>query len=208
MSKRYLYEITDELNYKLQLESVQFDHYSDTCYIKVITGRHIKNICWPEEFDEQGNIKPQTKKVATMNYSTAVFLINKNVRAILTVYEEYTNDAEATRKAVMHKTLDTTIKAGDYVIVPTTNRHKMTVVKVFKVDVDVDFDCDVQVNWIIGKVDTAAYDGVLGQEQQATATIRSAEAQSKREELKKKLLNLNEEQIKALPLYLNGGAAE
>lgn len=147
-------------------------------------------------------IKPKRKQ--TMNYSTAVFLINKDVRAILTVYDDFTTEAEGKRKAVMHKTLDAGIKAGDYVIVPTHTRHKMTVVKVLATDVDVDFDSDNNVEWVIGKVDKAAYDGIVAQEQQATVAIRSAEAQSKREELKQKLLKLDEAQIKALPIYKNG----
>ena len=140
-----------------------------------------------------------------MNYSTAVFLINKNVRAILTTYENCTTEAESQRKAVMHKTLDPSIKAGDYVVVPTMSRHKMTAVKVFAVDVDVDFDKDAHVDWVVGKIDKTVYEATIEQEKQAIDTIRNAEANNKREELKKKLLAYSQEKIQALPIYANGG---
>lgn len=134
-----------------------------------------------------------------MNYSTALFLINKNLRAVLATYE---SDDRATK--VMYKTLDPTIKVGDYVIVPTKTRHNMTVVKITDIDVQVDFDSDAQVNLIIGKIDKSNYDILVAQEQQALDTIRSAEAANKRDELKKKLFAHSQEQIKQLPIYANG----
>lgn len=152
--------------------------------------------------------KLKQKKEQTMNYSTALFLINKNLRGVLCTYENY-EKPKATDK-VMYKTLDPDIKVGDYVIVPTTTRHNMTVVRVTDVDVEPDFDSDKEVKFIVGKVDKTEYDVIRIQEDQAIETMKAAEATSKREELKKKLMAhaAMSDKIKNLPIYANGGATE
>ena len=135
-----------------------------------------------------------------MNYSTAVFLINKYVRAILATYE-----AEDTAKRTMFKTLDPTIAVGDFVIVPTDTRHKMTVVKVVETDVDVDFDSHTQVGWVVGKVDQSGYNTVLAQERDAINAIKSAELRKKRQDLRDNMLADSLADIKALPISAING---
>jgi hypothetical protein len=137
-----------------------------------------------------------------MNYSTAVFLINKNVRAVLATYE-----AEDTAKRTLFKTLDPTLKAGDFAIVPTDTRHKMTVVKIVETDVDVDFDSPTPVQWIMGKVDRTSYDEMLAQEQQAITVIKSAELRKKRDDLRKAMFADHVETLKALPIAVINGDA-
>ncbi len=73
-----------------------------------------------------------------MNYSTAIFLINPKVRAIAAVYEPDTDNRKAPR--TIFKTFDSTIEVGDYILVPTDTRHKMTVNKVVEVDVEPDLE--------------------------------------------------------------------
>lgn len=135
-----------------------------------------------------------------MNYSTAVFLINKHVRAILATYE-----VEDNAKRTLFKTLDDSIKVGDFVIVPTDTRHKMTVVKVTDVDVDVDFDSATPVNWVIGKVDRAAHEQTLAQEGAAIQAIKGAELRKKREDLRDSMLKNHLDAIKALPIAAMNG---
>lgn len=135
-----------------------------------------------------------------MNYTTAVFLINKNVRAVLCNYEP-----DAPDKRVMFKTLDATIKVDDFVIVPTKTRHEMTISKVVAVDVDVDFDSAVAVCWLVAKVDKANYEATLAQEAQAVAVIKSAETTKKRNELAAALLADSKEALKALPITVMNG---
>ena len=60
-----------------------------------------------------------------MNYSTAIFLISDEVRAINVTYER---DGDA--KRTLFKTFSKTIKIDDYVVVETNTRHHMTVCKV------------------------------------------------------------------------------
>lgn len=130
-----------------------------------------------------------------MNYSTAVFLINNQVRAIKAAYESH-KDAPQT----MFKTLDQDIKVGDFLVVPTDTRHNMTVVKASEVDVDIDFESPAHVHWIIGVVDRSAHDNTLAQERQAVEAIKAAELRKKREDLRDSMLKNHMDSIKSLPI--------
>ena len=135
-----------------------------------------------------------------MNYSTAVFLINKYVRAVLATYE-----SEDSAKRTMFKTLDPTIAVGDFVIVPTDTRHKMTVCKIVETDVDVDFDSHALIGWVVGKVDQGGYNTVLAQERDAIDAIKSAELRKKRQDLRDNMLADSLAYIKALPISAING---
>lgn len=136
-----------------------------------------------------------------MNYSTAVFLINKNVRAVVGTYE-----AEDNAPRQIFKTLDPDIQKGDFVIVPTSTRHKMTVVKIVDIDVDVDFDSGSQMLWIIASVDTVDHEKTLKMEQAAISQIKSAEVRKKRDDLAAALL-ANVGELKTLEISAMGGDA-
>lgn len=129
-----------------------------------------------------------------MNYSTSVFLINQKVRAISCNYEP--NE----RKITVYKSLDETIAAGDFVVVPTETRHRFTVARVVEVDVDVDFDSNEQMNWIVARVDKTAHELTLKQEEAAIAVVKSAEIRRKRDELAAAMLKDNKEKFKLLDL--------
>lgn len=135
-----------------------------------------------------------------MNYTTAIFLINKDVRAILVNYEP-----DLPTKLCMFKTLDKTIKKDDYVVVPTHTRHGMTVSKVIEVDVDVDFDNQTLIGWVVTKVDRSQYEITLSQEGDALAVIKSAEKTKKRNELAAALLADSKDALKALPISTING---
>jgi hypothetical protein len=135
-----------------------------------------------------------------MNYSTAIFLINKDVRAIMVNYEPHSPD-----KLTMFKTLDRTVKKDDYVVVPAHTRHHMTVSKVIDVDVDVDFDNTTPVEWIVTKVDRIQFEITLSQEGDALAVIKSAEKTKKRNELAAALLVDSRDALKALPISTING---
>jgi hypothetical protein len=137
-----------------------------------------------------------------MNYSTAVFLINSNVRAVMCTYE-----AEDNAKRTAFKTLDNKIREGDFVIVPTDTRHKMTICKVVETDVDVDFDSPHNMQWIVGSVEQSTYQKVLAQEAEAIATIKSAEKTKKRNELRAAMLADSNDALKALPITVMGETA-
>lgn len=128
-----------------------------------------------------------------MNYSTAVFLINDNVRCISCTYEE--NGSKT-----LFKTLDDTIEVGDLVVVPSSTRHKMTIVKVVEVDIDVDLDSPTPMDWIVAPVESAGYKKVLEMESAAIETIKSAEKRKKRDDMRAAIFKDRDEMLKNLQL--------
>jgi hypothetical protein len=130
-----------------------------------------------------------------MNYSTAVFLINNECRAIVCTYEAGDKAPRTT-----FKTLDPNIAVGDFVVVSTDTRHGMTVCKVVDVDVDVDFDSPVHMGWIIERVDNARYEQTLKQETKAIQVVKSAELRKKRDELRDAMFKDHLETLKSLEL--------
>jgi len=133
-----------------------------------------------------------------MNFSTAIFLINKDVRAVAVSYEK---NGDGTGAAPFHtfKTFDQDLKIGDHVVIPTDTRHGMTVARVEAVDVEIDFDSAVQIKWLVDRVDTVAAQAIAAQEADAIARIKSAEARAARDKLAAKLLADNPD-LAALPL--------
>jgi len=121
-----------------------------------------------------------------MNFSSAVMLINQNIRAVIGVYED--EKEQPNQKKHIFKTLDHSIQVGSFVVVPTDTRHKMTIVKIVAVDVDVDFESDVQLNWVISNIDLEPNKAILAQESGWIERIKEADKNKKREELKKSLL--------------------
>ena len=137
--------------------------------------------------------------MAITNYSTAVFLINKNVRAVLGIYEAREELGRPPVKRTMFKTLDDTIKVGCYVLVPTNTRHRMSVNLIVETDVEVDLESSESMAWVIGVVDRSEYERVTKMEEGAIAQIKSAEKRRKQDELRAALLKDNEF-LKALPI--------
>lgn len=123
-----------------------------------------------------------------MNYTRAIFLINDNVRCALCTYES--EDEVKNPKQEEFKTFDQNLKVDDYVVVPTTTRHKMTVVKVvgFKSNLDVDLKASQNMDWIIGRVDKADFANITTQEEAAIQAIKSAQKKKERDELREAML--------------------
>ena len=83
---------------------------------------------------------------------------------------------------------------------PTETRHKMTVCKVVEVDVDIDLETSAQIAWVIGPVDLTTFQNMQAMETTAIETIKSAEKNRRREELRKSLMADSEQRLKALPI--------
>lgn len=137
-----------------------------------------------------------------MNYSTSIFLINPKVRAIAGIYEAPNPDATKPQPVrTIFKTFDPTIQEGDYVLVPTNTRHRMTVNKVVAVDIEPDLESHVQMDWVISTVDRAGYEDVIQQEQRAIDLMKAAEKTHAREELRKKMMaHVDETKLNALQI--------
>lgn len=138
-----------------------------------------------------------------MNYSMALFLINNRARAIVCSYrpkEEAKKRSSGELNFSTHKTLDPTIKVGDLVVVPTGTRHGMTVVKVEEVDIEVDFESDENVRWIVCRVDPRTYDQHSANEAQAISHMKQLERRKRRAQLRDDLMDGYQDEIKALPI--------
>jgi hypothetical protein len=131
--------------------------------------------------------KNQPERKKGMNYSTAVMLVNENIRAIYVSYE-VNSEGKGLKPYTMFKTLDHSIKVGESVVVPTSTRHKHTVVRVEEVDVDVDFEDNTPVQWITDKVDTSKNEQILAEELKWIDALKLSEKKSKKDEIRKKLL--------------------
>lgn len=122
-----------------------------------------------------------------MNYSTAIFLVRKDIRAVTVSYEVDT-DGKGIKPFVAYKTPDPDLAVGAYVVIPTDTRHGMTVARVEEVDVDLDVDFTAQVKWLVGQVDRSFYDSLIEAENDVIAKIKSAEKRRRQEELAEKIL--------------------
>ena len=119
-----------------------------------------------------------------MNYSTAIFLINK---AVLAVKVSYDQDKAAPGKPAgnlqVFKTFDASVAPGDFVIVPTDTRWGMTVCRVEEVGFEVDLESSAQVGWLMGRADRGDYEAIVSEEEAAIAAIKSAEKRRRQQEL-------------------------
>lgn len=138
------------------------------------------------------------KRKTAMNYSTAVFLINPDARAIQCQYDP--DDKSNAGKGYTFKTLDKSIKKDDLVVVPTATRHQLTVVKVIETDIDIDVDTPHEIKWVVGKVDLMTHQKLLDMEQEAIAKIKAAEMRKKRVELAATLKSNTDLDLALLPM--------
>jgi hypothetical protein len=142
-----------------------------------------------------------------MNYSTAIFIINDNVRAIAATYESDDRVDSATGKKIpgpapriIFKTFDQSIKNDDLIIVPTKTRHGFTICKVAEVDIEIDLESPTLIDWVSGVFDVTEHQRMLDMEKAMHDTIRSAEKNRKREELRRSLMADSEVKLLALPI--------
>lgn len=128
-----------------------------------------------------------------MNPSTVIFLINDTVKAVAVEYEPKGN-------TTLLKTMDPSIKVGDFVVCQSSTRHEMTTAKVVEVDVDIDLESTVTVPWLISVIDVDGFNSLLAKEAEAVATIKAAQDRKKKAELRAALSADKDEQVLALDL--------
>lgn len=117
-------------------------------------------------------------------------LFNSNIRAIKVSYE--TEEQNPRRALYLYKTVDKSIQVGDYVVVPTETRHKMTVCKVEEVDVELDLNCTTQISWIVDKVNVHQFNKIVDEEKEFVKEMRTAQALQKQNELKESMKSMYE----------------
>jgi hypothetical protein len=138
-----------------------------------------------------------------MHPSTILFLINDDIRAVSGKYEEH-------GRAETFKTMDQTLKVGDLAVVQSGTRHGMTVVEITAVDLDLNYDGNEEVKWVVQKIDKPGFNKTLELEREAITAVQSAERRRKREELRKTMFADHEATINALALanHSDGTVAE
>lgn len=134
-----------------------------------------------------------------MDASKIVFLINDQVRLIRVSYDTQPLNAEKPT-GYSFKTLDQSIKVGDYVVVETNTRHGLTVCKVEEVDLDVDFDDGISLKWAFQRVDSANIESIRAAETEAIAAAKRAELKRKRAQLREGIFAEHSEMLSELSL--------
>lgn len=117
-----------------------------------------------------------------MNLSAAIMLVNEGVRPVRVEYDPDTQRNNNPHK--LFKTLDTSIKKDDLVIVQTQTRHGFTIAKVVEIDFPVDFNSAEQWGWIGGKFDKTTFDEMLKIEDNVKHMVAKATENKMRAELK------------------------
>ena len=128
-----------------------------------------------------------------MDNSRIVFLINDSVRAVEGTYEDG-------GKVEMFKTLDPTVSVDDLCVVQSGTRYGMTVVKITKVDVDVNFDATTPIKWVVQKISAAAFKLITDQEDEGISAVQAAELRRKKAELRATMFKDHEAAIDELAL--------
>lgn len=140
-----------------------------------------------------------------MDASKIVFLINDQVRLIRVSYEAQPADIQNVTagyapKFYNFKTLDQSIKVGDFVVVETGTRHGLTVCKVEEVDLDVDFDDGISLKWAFQRVDAVNMETIRSAEAEAIAAAKRAELKRKRAQLREGIFAEHSEMLSELAL--------
>lgn len=118
-----------------------------------------------------------------MNLTLASFLVEEKCRAIKVEYDPDVVKNNSHTACQFFKTLDPTIAKDDLVIVPTSTRHKFTIVKVLEVDLTVNYDSNTDYQWIGGKFDATAFAGLLEADKEVVKQVGKIEADKKKREL-------------------------
>ena len=113
-----------------------------------------------------------------------IFLLSDTVRGVRVQYDP----KDTNKKGYLFKSMDESLEEDDLVIIPTDSRHGMTVGKVMGFDDEIDLDMDMELKWILGRVDTQAADSIIEQEQTAITAADRAEKDKRRKELREALM--------------------
>lgn len=98
----------------------------------------------------------------------------------------------------LFKTNDPDIAVGDYVNVPSGTRWCMTTGRCTQIGVEVDMESAEKAPWIVGAVDTRAYEQNVQRERTVLQAIRDDQKAKKTEEMRAALLRDHENVLRKL----------
>jgi hypothetical protein len=132
--------------------------------------------------------------VAQVHKSKLIFLLDEvDVRVVRVTYESHKGAL-----ALPFKTMDTSLKVGDFVVMPTESRWLMTVGRVEEINVEPDLDM-TEILWLRSSVDLSAYNDILVGETQLIAAANSAEKRALKAKLRAEM-TIDQEAMSGLTL--------
>lgn len=117
-----------------------------------------------------------------MRNGNMILAINDTVRVVSCIYEQ-------DKATYNFKTTIQDLAKDDIVVIPTSTRIGFTCVKVVDVDVDFDIESDIELSWIVARVDRAEYEAVLEHERAVIKTVIGIERKRKQKELRAAMLD-------------------
>lgn len=138
-----------------------------------------------------------------MHKSLIAFVVDENLRGFRASYD---SDGKTpihspdNQKTYFFKSFDPSIKKGDLVVVATNTRHGMTVVRIEEVDVEPDYDANIEVKWILSTVKLDAYKAMVEREDYIIEKVQTAEKRRKRKELRASLMDSESEDLAKLTM--------
>lgn len=138
--------------------------------------------------------------VTVQNLSTAIFLVNDQVRLVRAKYEPDDHNRTGESKAYDWKTFDHSIKKDDIIVVPSTTRWGYTTAKVIEVDVDPQFESGIEYKWLVGKADLEGHKALIEQEKVLTEKVHNTQMKKRRLELRKDIIADNNGELDDLPM--------
>jgi hypothetical protein len=114
--------------------------------------------------------------MANVHPSRQLFIYDETATCIAVEYEPDGNH-------VFMKTTDQSINVGDFVLIQTDTRHKLTVAKVKDVGITPDVESHTEIRWAYFKINKAAVDAILQDEAAKQAKIADAQRRAKRRQL-------------------------
>ena len=138
-----------------------------------------------------------------MNYSTAILLADERAKFIGVKFGNYSGTE------YVYKTIDTSIKVGDLVVVPSSDYVKKgradettsrfgSIAVVSNDDVAVNMQSDMEYKWIIQKIDASNYEKIIEVEKEIVEKIRGMELKTNRAKLAA-MFGIDQETVKQLP---------
>jgi len=158
------------------------DHYKTYCGIVELQKYNGYNELWEKIWTPDWKPKTSERRGA-MHKSRNAFLLKDPPMCVLAAY-----DANKGADTEEFKTFDRAIQVDDYIVIPTNRRHHMTIVQVKEVDFEPDLESDLEVMWVIAKVDKTQYETTLESEKGFVQAARSAQRKRKRDQLAEDLL--------------------
>lgn len=136
-----------------------------------------------------------------VNYSTVILLIGDDIaEAVRVSYEP--NDSNKSPKEYIFKALKRdALQVGDFVAVQTDTRWGLTVCKVTETNCEIDFESNLQLKWIVSKVDTAGFEDIQKKEEDAIRALKQDAAAEKKKTMQDRVRSVLGERVKSLPIY-------